>query len=146
MNTSIAEVERMSQNPFAPNPNLQVWVGTELVDVQDAKISVFDHGLLYGDGIFEGIRIYDGKIFKEAEHIRRAFESAKAIRLEIPMTPAQVSEAMHQAMDANDITGDGYIRLIVTRGARILVRCQPVASRSPAHTTLPPIDSMARIS
>ncbi len=72
--------------------------------------------MLYGDGCFEGIRIYGGKIFKEAEHVKRLFESAKAIRLQIPMTPQQVREAMHEAMQVNGITGDGYIRLVVTRG------------------------------
>ena len=87
-----------------------------LVPAEEAKISVFDHGLLYGDGVFEGIRIYNGKIFKEPEHIKRLFESAKAIRLTIPMTPQRVSEAMHETIQANGITGDGYIRLVVTRG------------------------------
>jgi branched-chain amino acid aminotransferase len=110
----------MSENPFAPRADLVVWGGNELVDVQDAKISVFDHGLLYGDGVFEGIRIYGGKIFKEAEHIKRIFESAKAIRLEIPMSPARISSAMHQTMEANGIEGDGYIRLVVTRGVGLL--------------------------
>lgn len=106
----------MPQNPFAPNPNLQIWMGTELVPVQEASIGVFDHGLLYGDGVFEGIRIYNGKIFKEQEHIGRFFDSAKAIRLEIPMRPEEVADAMHRTMEANRITGDGYIRLVVTRG------------------------------
>ncbi|MEK6674732.1 MAG: branched-chain-amino-acid transaminase [Planctomycetota bacterium] len=110
----------MPENKFAPNPNLKVWLGTEVVPVSEAKIGVFDHGLLYGDGIFEGIRIYGGRIFKEAEHIRRLFESAKAIRLEIPMTPDEVSSAMYETMAANDITGDGYIRLVVTRGVGLL--------------------------
>ncbi len=105
-----------SDNPFAPNPDLKVWMGDSLVDVCDAKVSVFDHGLLYGDGIFEGIRIYGGKIFKEKEHIKRFFESAKGIRLEVPMTGDQISKAMYDTMAANNITADGYIRLILTRG------------------------------
>ena len=118
MSPAVTEVKSMakSQNPFAPRPDLNVWLDGEIVPVSEARISVFDHGLLYGDGVFEGIRIYDGKIFKEAEHIQRLFESGKAIRLEIPLTPAQVSEAMHEAMRANGVTGDGYIRLVVTRG------------------------------
>ena len=120
MTTAILEVEKMSDNPFAPKLNLKVWVGKELVPIQDARISVFDHALLYGDGVFEGIRVYNGKIFKEAEHVKRVFESAKAIRLEIPMTPAQVSDAMYKAMAANGIDGDGYIRLVVTRGIGLL--------------------------
>lgn len=118
MSTAPAEVQPVwkIENPYAPNPDLKVWLDGELVPIEDAKISVFDHGLLYGDGCFEGIRIYKGKIFKEDEHVKRLFESAKAIRLQIPITPQQVSEAMHEAMQANGITGDGYIRLVVTRG------------------------------
>ncbi len=110
------KVSSMSQNPYAPRPDLKIWVDQGLVDVCDAKISVFDHGLLYGDGVFEGIRVYHGKIFKEKEHIRRLFESAKTIRLEIPMTTDQISSAMRATMAANGITDDGYIRLVVTRG------------------------------
>ncbi|MCH8242934.1 MAG: aminotransferase class IV, partial [Planctomycetes bacterium] len=110
----------MSSNPYAPNPNLKIWLGHELVPVSEAKVSVFDHGLLYGDGVFEGIRIYNGKIFEEQAHIKRLYHSARAIRLDIPMTRDQVSHAMHEAMKANDIEGDGYIRLLVTRGVGLL--------------------------
>jgi len=116
MSTAVLESRPMSNNPFAPRPGLKVWMGTELVPVEQAKISVFDHGLLYGDGVFEGIRVYNGKIFKEEDHVSRFFESAKAIRLEIPMTPREVADAMHRTMEANGVTGDGYIRLVVTRG------------------------------
>jgi branched-chain amino acid aminotransferase len=118
--TTDFEVATMPENPFSPNPNLKIWMGTELVPVQEARVSVFDHALLYGDGVFEGIRIYNGKIFKEAEHVRRFFESAKAIRLELPMTPGQVSDAMEQTIRANGIKGDGYIRLVATRGVGLL--------------------------
>ncbi|MCH9001972.1 MAG: branched-chain-amino-acid transaminase [Planctomycetes bacterium] len=110
----------MSSNPYAPNPNLKIWLGHELVPVSEAKVSVFDHGLLYGDGVFEGIRIYNGKIFEEQAHIKRLYHSARAIRLDIPMTRDQVSHAMHESMKANDIDGDGYIRLLVTRGVGLL--------------------------
>ena len=120
MSTIMEEVESMSENPYAPRPDLKVWVGNEIVPVAEARISVFDHAVLYGDGVFEGIRIYNGKIFKEEEHIKRFFESAKAIRLKIPMTPEGVSKAMYQTMDANGIDGDGYIRLVVTRGVGLL--------------------------
>lgn len=116
MSVATLEVNSMTENPFAPNPNLKVWFGDSIVDVNDARISVFDHGLLYGDGVFEGIRIYNGKIFKEKQHIQRFYESAKAIRLDIPMTQDQVSSAMHDTIAANSITGDGYIRLLITRG------------------------------
>ena len=104
------------KNPFSPRPDLMIWIDGELVPSADAKISVFDHALLYGDGVFEGIRIYNGKIFKEKEHVRRLYQSAKAIRLALPLSPQQVSEGMYKAMAANGITGDGYIRLVATRG------------------------------
>ncbi|MCH7994204.1 MAG: branched-chain-amino-acid transaminase [Planctomycetes bacterium] len=110
----------MSSNPYAPNPNLKIWLGHELVPVSEAKVSVFDHGLLYGDGVFEGIRIYNGKIFEEQAHIKRLYHSARAIRLDIPLTPDQISHAMHESMKANGIEGDGYIRLLVTRGVGLL--------------------------
>ena len=112
--------EPMTQtNPFAPDPDMRIWMDGRLVPVSEARISVFDHGLLYGDGVFEGIRIYNGKIFKEEEHIDRFYESAKCILLDIEMTRDEVSAAMHEAMDANDIR-DGYIRLIATRGVGLL--------------------------
>lgn len=118
MNTATIEVEPMARpkNPFAPRHDLKIWIDGELFPAQEAKISVFDHGLLYGDGCFEGIRIYNGKIFEEEEHVKRLFESAKAIRLNLPLTPQQVKDAMQEAMQANGITGDGYIRLVATRG------------------------------
>lgn len=118
MSPAMIEVESMAkrENPFSPRSDLQVWMDGELVPAPEAAINVFDHALLYGDGVFEGIRIYNGKIFKEHEHVQRLFESAKAIRLEIPMTGAQICDAMHQTMEANRIDGDGYIRLVVTRG------------------------------
>ena len=86
---------------------------------RDAKISVFDHGLLYGDGIFEGIRAYNGRVFKLKEHIERLFYSAKAILLEIPMSPGNISEAVLESCRVNKIR-DGYIRLVVTRGVGTL--------------------------
>lgn len=110
----------MPENPFAPRAGLMVWMGDEVVPVDQAKISVFDHGILYGDGVFEGIRIYNGKIFKEAEHVRRLWESAEAIRLQMPMTEDQLKRAMRDTMRANGVTGDGYIRLVVTRGVGAL--------------------------
>ncbi len=117
-------------NPFAPDPDLQVWMDGQLVPVGEAKVGVFDHGLLYGDGVFEGIRIYGGKIFKEREHIERVYESARCIALEIPMTPEQLSAAMREAMGANEIV-DGYIRLLVTRGVgRLGIAIQKAACPS----------------
>ena len=111
-----ASSSRRSANPFAPRKDLKIWLNGEMVPAGEASISVFDHGLLYGDGIFEGIRIYGGRIFRESEHLDRLFQSAKAIRLAVPMTHEELSTAMREAMNANGITEDGYIRLVVTRG------------------------------
>lgn len=95
---------------------LKIYLGDRLVDEADASISVFDHGLLYGDGVFEGIRVYGGKVFLHEEHIERLYESARAIRLEIPLKFDQMIRAVEETVAANRI-GDGYIRLVVTRGA-----------------------------
>jgi len=81
----------------------------------DACVSVFDHGLLYGDGVFEGIRAYNGRVFKLERHIARLFDSAKAIRLEMPHTEAEVCDIVIETCRRNAIH-DGYIRLVVTRG------------------------------
>jgi branched-chain amino acid aminotransferase len=94
----------------------QVNIGGQLFDKSDAKVNVYDHGLLYGDGVFEGIRIYAGKVFRLAEHIERLYESAKHIFLEIPWTPEKMSEEVVRTVRANKLT-EGYIRLVVTRGA-----------------------------
>ncbi len=93
----------------------KIWLDGKLVDRQDAKISVFDHGLLYGDGVFEGIRVYGGKVFEFAAHIRRLYESARAIRLDIPMKSEDMCRAVEETVAANNIKS-GYIRLVVTRG------------------------------
>jgi branched-chain amino acid aminotransferase len=97
----------------------KIWLHGKLVDSDDAKISVFDHGLLYGDGVFEGIRVYGGRVFELDAHIRRLYESAKAIRLTISIDPGQITAAVEQTVKANNIT-DGYIRLVVTRGTGTL--------------------------
>jgi branched-chain amino acid aminotransferase len=92
-----------------------VYVSGAFVPAAQASVSVFDHGLLYGDGVFEGIRAYNGRVFKLERHIDRLFDSAKAIRLEIPHSPADVCAIVVDACRQNGIT-DGYIRLLVTRG------------------------------
>ena len=97
----------------------KVYICGKLVDKADAVVSVFDHGLLYGDGVFEGIRVYSGKVFLIDEHVERLYESAEAIRLEIPMTRAAMAQALNETVAANGIR-DGYIRLVVTRGAGTL--------------------------
>lgn len=94
---------------------MKIYINGEYFEKEDAKISVYDHGLLYGDGVFEGIRSYGGKIFKREEHIDRLWDSAKAIRMEIPMTKDEMIEAVEKTLAVNGLT-DGYIRLIVTRG------------------------------
>lgn len=95
---------------------LKIWLKDRLVDEQEAGISVFDHGLLYGDGVFEGIRVYNGKIFECRAHLDRLYESAKVIMLNIPMDMNTLTDALEQTVAANHIH-EGYIRLIVTRGA-----------------------------
>lgn len=94
---------------------LKIYINGQIVPQEDAKISVFDHGLLYGDGVFEGIRAYHGKIFTLDEHLDRLYDSATAISLKIPITKAEMAEAIKQTMKANNLT-DSYIRLVVTRG------------------------------
>ena len=96
--------------------SLQIFINGKHYDKENAKISVYDHGLLYGDGIFEGMRSYGGKVFRMEEHLDRLWDSAKSIWLEIPMTKAAVAKAVNDTLKINNIS-DGYIRLIVTRGA-----------------------------
>lgn len=93
-----------------------IWLDGELVDKADAKISVFDHGLLYGDGIFEGIRFYNGRVFRLEEHIERLFLSARAILLKMIWSEEEVCNIVRDTIRANKLT-DGYIRLVVTRGS-----------------------------
>ncbi len=94
---------------------LQILIDGEFYPEGEAKISVFDHGLLYGDGVFEGIRFYKDRVFRLDEHIARIFDSAKAIHLEIPTTYAELSDMVTATIRKNGLH-DGYVRLIVTRG------------------------------
>ncbi|MHC4575017.1 MAG: branched-chain-amino-acid transaminase [Planctomycetota bacterium] len=98
---------------------LKIWLDDKLVDEADACISVFDHGVLYGDGVFEGIRVYNSRVFELEAHIRRLFQSAKAIRLDIPMSKTALIRAVEKTVEANGVV-DGYIRLAVTRGVGTL--------------------------
>jgi branched-chain amino acid aminotransferase len=95
---------------------MKIWLDEKLVEEQDAKVSVFDHGLLYGDGVFEGIRFYNGRVFRLEEHIRRLFYSARAIVLNLPWTQEQVMQFTVDTIKANGLR-DGYVRLVVTRGS-----------------------------
>ena len=97
----------------------KVYINGKLFDKEDAKISVYDHGLLYGDGVFEGLRSYGGKVFRLDEHLDRLWNSAKAIWLEIPMSREEMAQAVNETLKANGLA-DGYIRLVVTRGAGTL--------------------------
>jgi branched-chain amino acid aminotransferase len=95
--------------------NLKIYIDGAFLEQSEAKISVFDHGLLYGDGVFEGIRFYHDRVFRLEQHIDRLWDSAKAIALEIPLTRSALIEATLETIRQNDLH-DGYIRLIVTRG------------------------------
>ena len=98
---------------------MNIYIDGKFYEERNAKISVFDHGLLYGDGVFEGIRAYNGRVFKLKEHIDRLFHSAKAILLQIPMTPTRMVAAVKETCRRNRVR-DGYVRLVVTRGAGTL--------------------------
>ena len=95
--------------------NLKIYIDGTLYEQSEAKISVFDHGVLYGDGVFEGIRFYQDRVFRLEEHIDRLWDSAKAITLDIPMSRTALIEATLETIRQNDLH-DGYIRLLVTRG------------------------------
>jgi len=97
----------------------KVWIDGHFVPRDEAKVSIFDHGLLYGDGVFEGIRAYNGKIFECAAHMRRLFDSARAIRLTIPYTPEEIEKFTYETLKTNNMS-DSYIRLVVTRGVGTL--------------------------
>ncbi len=95
--------------------SLQIYIDGAFFPEGEAKVSVFDHGLLYGDGIFEGIRFYNGRVFKLTEHLSRLWDSAKAICLTIPLTVAEMEAAVLATIRENGLR-DGYVRLLVTRG------------------------------
>ena len=94
---------------------MKIYLNGKLVDEKDAKVSVFDHGFLYGDGVFEGIRSYDCLVFKLKEHIDRLYESAHSITLKIPLTKKQVTDAVIKTLKVNKLS-TGYVRIIVSRG------------------------------
>src|ERR1700732_4876527 len=94
----------------------KVGINGKLFDKDDAKISVYDHGLLYGDGVFEGLRSYGGRVFRLEQHLARLWNSAKAILLSIPLAREEMARAVNETLKANELQ-DAYIRLVVTRGA-----------------------------
>ncbi len=107
----------------------KVYVDGQLVPQEEATVSVYDHGLLYGDGVFEGLRVYGGKVFRLHEHVVRLYESAKAIWLEIPLSQDQMCDAIDRTVAANGID-DGYVRAVVTRGIGTL-GLDPTKCRNP---------------
>src|SRR3989454_10320597 len=92
-----------------------IWIDGQYYDKANAKVSVFDHGLLYGDGVFEGIRVYDRRVFRLDKHLDRLYHSAKGAWLEIPMTKAELRRLVEEAVAKSGLA-DAYIRLLVTRG------------------------------
>ena len=93
-----------------------VYLDGKFVDSTEAKVSVFDHGLLYGDGVFEGIRIYQGNVYRLDEHLERLEQSAKALLLAVPLSRVDMAAAVCETCRQNKLA-DGYIRLVITRGA-----------------------------
>lgn len=124
-----------------PNDAQKVWLNGNLVAPEQATVSVFDHGVLYGDGVFEGIRVYNRRIFKLATHLRRLYQSAQTIRLTIPHSLEELTRATHETVKANGLV-DGYIRLVVTRGAGSLglnpFNCKPAVFIIAGSITLYP--------
>jgi branched-chain amino acid aminotransferase len=146
MSTPTATPEQVhSQSNLASSPEV-VYAAGAFRPATEAAVSVFDHGLLYGDGIFEGIRAYNGRVFKLDRHIARLVDSAKAIRLTLPLPPQAIADLVVETCRRNRVV-DGYIRLVVTRGAgllgidprsctqpNVIVIARPVASFYPAGT------------
>jgi branched-chain amino acid aminotransferase len=93
-----------------------VYINGKFIEASQASVSVFDHGLLYGDGIFEGIRVYGGRVFRLAQHVQRLYKSARALLIEIPMSPDEMKAAVEETVSKNS-ADDAYLRLMVTRGA-----------------------------
>src|ERR1700747_3370634 len=108
----------------------KIYIDGKFYSEANAQLSVFDHGLLYGDGIFEGIRFYNGRVFRLEEHLDRLWDSARSICLEIPITMGEVTEAVLETIRQNHLR-DGYIRLLVTRGVGNL-GLNPVQCKHPS--------------
>ena len=110
---------------------LKIYINGKLYDKEDAKISVYDHGLLYGDGVFEGIRSYGGKVFRLDEHLDRLWNSAKAIWLTIPISKARNGRRPSSRPWPPTASQDGYIRVVVTRGVGHAWASTPTAAAIP---------------
>ncbi|MEM1211986.1 MAG: branched-chain-amino-acid transaminase [Planctomycetota bacterium] len=116
MTLSQTQPAASATDPLSPYRHLQVWVDGQLRPAEDATVSVFDHGLLYGDGVFEGLRFYNSRVLKLRTHLNRLAESAAAIRLPLPFTLDETAQAIRDTIAANHLT-DGYLRVVITRGA-----------------------------
>jgi branched-chain amino acid aminotransferase len=119
MTITQAKAPRREEVSSVAGTTQKIYIAGKLVPRDEAKISVYDHGLLYGDGVFEGLRTYGGRVFRLREHVDRLWNSAKAIWLTIPMTPEAMCDAINDTVRANGIQ-DGYVRAVVTRGAGTL--------------------------
>ncbi len=113
--TAVKPADETRARKTTPAKEAKIYIDGKFYSEANAKVSVFDHGLLYGDGIFEGIRFYNGRVFRLEEHIDRLWDSARSICLEIPMSKREMTEALLDTIRQNDLR-DGYIRQIVTRG------------------------------
>lgn len=121
---AVAEMKAVSgavtmADEYKPNPNLKIWLDGKLVPTAEANVNVFSHGLLYGDGIFEGIRIYNGRIFEVSAHMERFVKGLRAIRMPIDWSPREIVNAMEDTRRANNMD-NGYIRLVAARGVGTL--------------------------
>src|SRR5262249_52097411 len=108
---------------YDPDPNLKIWIDGKVVPVGEAKIGVFDHGVLYGDGVFEGIRSYNGRIFEREAHLRRFYHSLRGSRPTIAWTFEQLEKALDDSLEANGYLRpdkDAYLRMVATRGVGVL--------------------------
>jgi branched-chain amino acid aminotransferase len=130
MTMAATDKSRIDESAPTTKKSLKIWLDGKIVDKADAKVSVYDHGLLYGDGVFEGIRCYNGKIFECDAHVDRLYNSAKSIRLQIPLTKHEMVAAMEETIRANHFT-DCYIRVVVTRGVGDL-GIDPKKSKKPS--------------
>lgn len=113
--TVFVDKRKNYKTPGAPNTTMIIYIDGKFVPDDQAKVSVFDHGFLYGDGVFEGIRAYNGRIFRLKEHIDRLYDSAKTIDIHCPITKEEMTEAICETLRRNNLT-DAYIRPIITRG------------------------------
>src|SRR5437773_11120627 len=113
--TAVKPADETRARKTTPAKEAKIYIDGKFYSEANAKISVFDHGLLYGDGVFEGIRFYNGRVFRLEEHIERLWDSARSICLEIPLSRKEMTEALLETIRQNDLR-EGYIRLVVTRG------------------------------